>query len=113
MKKIFVSIPMRDKSIDELRDQIFDIFNMYRKQFDEEDFKLIDTLFTDDEPEEVKTHCWYLGKSIMKLAEADLVIFAPDWYNAPGCIIEREVAYKYGIPYKVMGTKPDGSLVFY
>lgn len=47
---------------------------------------------------------YYLAKSIEKLAEADIVIFVPDWENARGCKIEYEIAKAYGKFILIMGT---------
>lgn len=40
----------------------------------------------------------FLGESIRKLARVDVLVLWGDWKNARGCLIEREVAIKYGIP---------------
>lgn len=39
-----------------------------------------------------------LALSIEKLADADVVYFAPDWDEARGCVIEHAIAELYGIP---------------
>lgn len=38
----------------------------------------------------------YLAKSIEVMSDADIVLFMPGWEKAKGCIIEHEVALKYG-----------------
>ena len=38
---------------------------------------------------------WYLGESIKKLSDADMVYFADDWYKANGCWVEFVAAHLY------------------
>lgn len=52
-----------------------------------------------------------LGKSIQDLSCADLVIFAPGWYDARGCWIEHEVCVRYGIPYLELEDSSAGGYV--
>lgn len=40
---------------------------------------------------------WHLGRSIQQLEEADAIYFCEEWENARGCLIERQVAEKYGL----------------
>ena len=98
MRKLFVSLPMKGRdSIDILSEQE-DLKQMVEDELDEE-FELIESFEQDNPPEGVNDACWYLGKSITKLSEADLVIFSQDWRNATGCIIEHMACAFYNIPY--------------
>lgn len=38
-----------------------------------------------------------LGRAIIKLSEADIVVFAEGWENARGCRIEHTIAQDYGM----------------
>ena len=105
-KKLFVSLPMRNHSIEELRPQMNDYLKRVEDRLNEE-FSLIDTLWEEPEPEDLKHHTYYLGKSITALSNADLVIFVPGWHKAPGCVIEYEICKLYGIPYYLLLTKED------
>jgi hypothetical protein len=40
-----------------------------------------------------------LGKSIQLMSEAELVVFANNWEEARGCMIEYETAKRYNIPH--------------
>lgn len=40
---------------------------------------------------------WYLGRSIQQMEEADAIYFCEGWEDARGCLIERQVAEKYGL----------------
>jgi hypothetical protein len=53
----------------------------------------------EEAPKDVKTPAvYYLARAFMKgLCYADAVVLAPGWKNARGCLIEREVAYNYGL----------------
>ena len=101
-KKVFVSLPMRDRSIDGIHEDIIDIFNMIKSSYNElgEDVELIDTVWTDGPgPDILEDGVWYLGRSIQALAEADIAVFHPGWREARGCIIEHMVCAMYNIPY--------------
>ena len=43
----------------------------------------------------VSVYC--LGRAIIKLSEADIVVFAEGWENARGCRIEHTIAQDYGM----------------
>ena len=101
-KKVFVSLPMRDRSIDEIREDMNDILNMIKPGYEElgEDVELIDTVWMDTpEPDILDESAWYLGRSIQALSKADIAIFHPGWREARGCIIEHMVCAMYNIPY--------------
>lgn len=102
MKKIFISLPMKDKSSEEIKNDFKYWFNYIKNNYPNEDFELIDTYFDIDSDLESTEHIkdkniWYLGKSIEKLSEADIIFFHPLWKKARGCIIENYIAIKYEI----------------
>lgn len=98
MSKLFVSLPMRGYSIEEIRDEM-----QYLKDRVEAltgiEYELIDTVWTEDVPDDVVNNCYYLGKSIMELSRADICVFHPHWREANGCIIEHAICALYDIPY--------------
>lgn len=101
-KKVFVSLPMRDRSVDEIREDMNDILDMIRPGYAEigEDVELINTVWTDTPgPDILEESVWYLGRSIQALSEADIAIFHPGWREARGCIIEHMICAMYNIPY--------------
>ena len=92
-KKLFISLPINGK--DELdilstRDQIFCAMSKIG------DFELLETYHREDAPKDA-SRLWYLGRSIQDLGLADLVIFAPGWQYAKGCVSEHHVCETYGI----------------
>ena len=105
-KKLFVSLPMRNHSIEELRPRMNDYLKRVEDRLNEK-FSLIDTLWEEPEPEDLKHHTYYLGKSITALSDADLVVFAPEWHKAQGCVIEYEICKLYNIPYYLIKETDD------
>lgn len=96
--KIFISMPMKAKSTEQVRVEINKVYNFIKERLPEAE--LIDSVI-DDADKEIAVKgdsvgIWYLGKSIQLLSTADIVFFVNDWSNARGCLIEREVAKKYG-----------------
>lgn len=101
-KKVFVSLPMRDRSVDEIREDMNDILDMIKPSYAAlgEDVEMIDTVWLDTPgPDILNESAWYLGQSIQALSKADTAIFHPGWREARGCIIEHMVCAMYNIPY--------------
>lgn len=96
--KFFISQPMANKTDAEIKDTInevkhylsttFDVVEIIDSYFEQEpNYKMIDQIAL-----------WFLGRSITKMAEADMVVFCTGWDEARGCQIEYECARKYHIP---------------
>ena len=97
MKKLFISLPMAGKSEEEIRNKMAE-YKENAEYLMGEELELIDSFMEVDAPEDIKdAGVWYLGKSIMMMAEADVVYFGRGWRSARGCIVEYEVAYRYKI----------------
>lgn len=91
--KVFISQPMNgktDKEIMEERQRIMDYVT------DTTEAEFIDS-FIKTQPNSKNTSLWCLGRSLEMMAEADLVIFAPNYADARGCRIEHACAKNYGI----------------
>lgn len=58
---------------------------------------VIDTLFTEEAPQDCNVAVYYLGKSISAMKDIDALYMCNGWREARGCQIEYEVAMKYGI----------------
>lgn len=97
MRRLFVSQPMRGKTQDEIieaRDKAVKKLSLIL----DEEFEVVDSYFTEDEPKDVKNSGMYwLGKSLELLSKCDLALFIGDWWEYRGCRIEREVGRTYGI----------------
>ena len=95
MKKLFISQPMRGKTDEEIlavRERAIESAERYIG----EKVEVIDSFFQ-NVPEVESKPLWCLGKSLMLMADADVVYFAKDWENYRGCRIENECAVEYGI----------------
>lgn len=91
--KVFISQPMRNRSEEDImaeRKVIIEKLNAMH-------IEVIDTIFTEEAPENNNEGIYYLGKSILKMAEADAIFMCEGWNEARGCRIERQVAQDYGI----------------
>ena len=91
MKKVFVSIPMRDKERSEVISGQQKALS-YLSEYLSEPLSLIET-FLDDNASTLEC----LGESIKRLSNADYVLFAEGWENARRCRIEHECAMEYGL----------------
>lgn len=86
---------MKDKTEKEILDQRKRIEDYIKSEVDE-DIEIIDS-YVQDAPDECNP-VFFLGLSLQFLSQADLAVFAQGYENARGCVIEREVCDKYGIP---------------
>ena len=96
MKKLFVSVPMKGRTEDEIRESI-DKMKKIAEVYEGEELELIDSYIEDNPPQNNNQAIWYLSKSIEKLANADIFIGITDAWDWNGCYIEEEVAGRYGI----------------
>jgi hypothetical protein len=96
MKKLFVSVPMRDRIEEEIKASIQKMKKI-AEIYEGEELELIDSYIEDNPPKDSKEAVWYLGESLKKLAQADVFIGICEDYNWNGCCIEKETAERYGI----------------
>ena len=99
--KIFISMSMNGRPDSEIREDMNRRFEFIKSELIEhgmlsetEPVSLIDTINHINVPAN-PSRLWYLGSSIQKLNEADLVYFADDWYKASGCWTELAAAVMY------------------
>ena len=59
--------------------------------------EVIDTIFTEEAPEDCNIGVYYLGKSISAMKDVDAIYMCDNWREARGCRIEHQVAREYGI----------------
>lgn len=108
MPKLFVSLPMRERTEEDVRAEMDELGDICNNEYQTE-FELIETYDHGTPPNDILNESvWYLGKSIVGLSEADLVIFSADWRTAYGCVIEHAICSLYDIPY--VEIRPEDSV---
>ena len=96
MKKLFVSVPMKGRTEEEIKASIQKMKKI-AEIYEGEELELIDSYIEENPPKDNNQAVWFLGESIKKLAQADVFIGICESYDWNGCYIERETAEKYGI----------------
>jgi hypothetical protein len=96
MKKLFVSVPMKGRTEEEIKASIQKMKKI-AEIYEGEELELIESYIEDNPPKDSKEAVWYLGESIKKLAQADVFMGICEIYDWNGCCIEMETANKYGI----------------
>ena len=96
MKKLFVSVPMKGRTEEEIRASI-EKMKKIAETYEGEELELIDSYIAGDVPMNYNHAIWCLGRSIQSLAKADIFIGIADTWDWNGCFIEAEVAGRYGI----------------
>lgn len=91
-KKLFVSIPMNGLS----RDEILKEMTAYKELAEGALMQPLELIPPLEDTGKNALEC--LGKSIQRMATADVVYFGDGWRHARGCIFEHQVAETYGIP---------------
>lgn len=91
--KVMISQPMKNKSDSEIIEERAKVTSILKSQ----GFEVIDT-YIDEKLEGSGDDLGirYLAKSIEFIAQVDGLIFLPGWEEARGCVIEHEVARRYG-----------------
>lgn len=99
MKRLFVSVPMKNRSKEDIRYTIEKAAKVAEDIFGEP-LEVIDT-WIDEEPPEgtANASIWYLGESVKLISKADYAILPIDCSFNSGCLIEKEVIKEYYIPY--------------
>ena len=96
MKKLFVSVPMKGRTDEEIMANIAKMKNI-AEAYEGEALELIDSYINENPPIDNHQAIWYLAKALEKLSEADVFICIDDYWNWNGCAIEAETAARYGI----------------
>ena len=96
MKKLFVSVPMKGRTEEEIKASIQKMKKI-AEIYEGEELELIDSYIEDNPPKDNNEAVWYLGERLKKLAQADIFMGICERYDWKGCFIERETAEKYDI----------------
>ena len=86
--KIFISSPMKNLTEEQIRKNRDEAIIEIKKRFGNEKFEIIDSYFKE---------YTLKGRAILKLSDADLVVFAKGWETARGCKVEYLIASEYGL----------------
>ena len=96
MKKLFISVPMKNRTEEAIRNSMAKMKKI-AEAYEGEELELIESYIEDNPPKDGHTSIWYLSKSLEKLANADVFITIDEHYEWDGCYIEHEAARRYGI----------------
>ena len=91
--KVMISQPMNGRNQEEIKKERQNIIEKFNKMH----IDVIDTLFTEEAPQDCNVAVYYLGKSISAMKDIDALYMCDNWFNARGCKIENQVAREYGI----------------
>ena len=97
MKKLFVSVPMKGRTKENIKNSIEKMHQIAELMFGEK-LEVIDSYVEQGPPKDSREAIWYLGESIKKMSEADyfIGIDCVSFYN--GCELETIIAREYHIP---------------
>lgn len=88
--KVFISQGMKGKTSEQIMSERQELIKRLNEIIT--DIEVIDSFIPDGNK---KDPVYCLGTSIQKLSEADIVVFAQDWYRFRGCKIEMTIAVEY------------------
>lgn len=91
--KVMISQPMNGRCEEEIKKERQNIIEKFNKMH----IEVINTLFTEEVPNNCNVAVYYLGKSISAMKDIDALYMCDNWSNARGCRIENQVAREYGI----------------
>lgn len=95
MKKLFVSVPMKGRTEQEIKETM-EKMKKIAEIYEGEELEMIDT-YINEVPQNANQSIWCLGESIKMLSEADVFIGIDSDYDWNGCYIEGKVADRYNI----------------
>lgn len=96
MKKLFVSVPMKGRTEEEIKASIQKM-KQIAEIYEGEELELIDGYIEDNPPKGNNEAIFYLGESLKKMARADVFVGICESYEWSGCRIENITAESYGI----------------
>lgn len=101
MLHVFISLRGEGKSYQELHLTQKAILNAYKEKSlkNKDNYDLVESLYKDYNPEinTSRNRIEFLGKSISKMCDADVVLIPLDYRKSKGCTIEALTAKIYGL----------------
>ena len=94
--KVFISQPMRGKTVEEVNIIRDDAKNKFMQLYSgNDDVEFVSSYMNGDG--EILSPLYLLGRSIQMINECDVVLFAGNWKDARGCRSEHYLCEQYGI----------------
>lgn len=106
MKKLFISVPMRRRSEENIKKSIEKMHKIAEVLFECE-LEVLPSYYEQSDIAGKNYAVEYLGKAIQMMGHADcyLGVRVPDLFIYSGCDIENNVARAYGIPMKLVDAE--------
>ena len=102
MLHVFISLRGEGKAYEELLLTQKAILNAYKEKSlkNKDNYDLVESLYKDYNPEIniARNRIEFLGKSISKMSDADVVLLPLDYRKSKGCTIEAVTAKIYDLP---------------
>lgn len=96
MKKLFVSVPMKGRTEENIKKSI-EKMKKIAEAYEGEELELIDTWIPDEAPECKNRGLWYLGESLKLMADADVFIGVNNQCEFWDCKKELMLAKLYNL----------------
>ena len=99
MKKLFISLPMKGLSDEDVNDLRKSMLAMAKIVFEQEDFDIVDSYIKEDAQEGQNEGLYYVGESIKRMADADFFIGIDMGYDTDynGFWLENQAAERYNL----------------
>ena len=99
MKKLFISLPMKGLSDEDVNDLRKSMLAMAKVVFEQDDFDVIDSYVKENASEGQNEGLYYVGESIKRMADADFFIGIDMGYGTDynGCWLENQAAERYNL----------------
>lgn len=91
--KVMICQPMNGRTDEEIHNERNKAINALHKLH----IDVVDNFFEDEVTDVNKVDIYLLSKSLLKMCEADAVLFIGKWREARGCRVEHLVAKDYGV----------------
>ena len=99
--KVFISVPMRGRTDEEIFDAIEDAEGklvVMAAENNDDYIEYVNNFIPIPSEADIKNYAmWCLGEAIQKMSKCDAIYFCPGWEKARGCVIEHQVAASYGL----------------
>ena len=95
---VFISQPMERLTNDEFKQRRLEVLDMVKRRYPTEKIRFITNPLIANLPHDDNSIVWYLGKSLKRIASANIVIFSKEWESDYICSLEHEICRYYNIP---------------